>query len=53
MYCELKRKSETELLCNLKAIFMAFCCKKAEKKQFHIPLVEIDLPGGLTKVSLG
>ena len=53
MYCELKRKSETELLCNLKAIFMVFCCKKAEKKQFNIPRVEIDLPDSLAEVSLG
>jgi len=53
MYCELKRKSETELLCNLKAIFMAFSSKKAEKKQFNIPGVEIDLTDGLVEVSLG
>jgi len=53
MYCELKRKSETELLCNLKAIFMAFCSKKAEKKQFNIPGVETDLKDGLVEVSLG
>jgi hypothetical protein len=53
MYCEFKRKSETELLCNLKAIFMVFCCKKAEEKQFNIPRVEIDLPKGLAEVSLG
>jgi hypothetical protein len=53
MYCELRRKSETELLGNLKAIFVVFCCKKTEKKQFNIPRVEIDLPDALAEVSLG
>jgi hypothetical protein len=31
---------------------MAFCSKKAEKKQFNIPGVEIDLTDGLVEVSL-